>query len=95
MQEVLLLGLVVIAAAVPGVPWWMRRSRRQGWQSLQAVHVIVNLKSGQSIDGYLVRQEGQLLFVRNAMLIGESDEPIPMDGQVIVERSEIEFIQSP
>lgn len=66
-----------------------------GWRRLRARRIIVNLKSGQSLDGYLVRQAGQLLFIREAMLLGAGDNPVPIDGEVIVERSEIEFIQSP
>lgn len=95
MLEVLLLLLGLVAGGVSAAYWQPGRRKPRGWKSLQAVRIIVNLKSGQSIDGYLVRQEAQLLFIRNAVLIGQSDEPIPMDGQVIVERSEIEFIQSP
>lgn len=66
-----------------------------GWRRLRSTRVVINLKSGQSIDGYLVRQSGQLLFIRGAVLIHGGDQPAPMDGQVIVERSEIDFIQSP
>lgn len=98
MLEVLGFALVVAASpwlAISTVIWWKAKRRRQGWKSLQAVRIILNLKSGQSIDGWLVRQEAQLLFLRDAVLIGNSDEPLPMDGQVIVERNEIEFIQSP
>lgn len=66
-----------------------------GWRRLRARRIVVNLKTGQALDGFLTRQVGQLLFIRGAMLLGAGDEPIAMDGEVIVERSEIEFIQSP
>lgn len=66
-----------------------------GWRRVRARRVIVNLKSGQSLDGYLVRQVGALLFLREAMLLSAGDNPIQIDGEVIVERSEVDFIQSP
>ena len=98
MFEVLAFALIAPVAtwvAMWSAKRWAGRRQLQGWQSLQAVRIIVNLKSGQSIDGYLVRQEASLLFLRDAVLIGNSDEPVPVDGQIIVEQSEIEFTQSP
>lgn len=96
LEAILIILLLAFApVAVAALTWLRVRRQALGWQSLQAVRIIVNLKSGQSIDGYLVRQEAQILFIRDAVLIGQSDEPVPMDGQVIIERSEIEFTQSP
>ncbi|WP_417220518.1 hypothetical protein [Arthrobacter sp.] len=82
------LGLIIGAAAV-----WL--ALRLHWRSLVAHRVVVNLKSGQSLDGFLVRQSGPLLFVRDASFLQPGSEPVAMDGEIVVERSEVEFIQAP
>lgn len=84
---------VVAALAVGGLVVCFYQAA--AWRRVRARRIIVNLKSGQSLDGVLIRQVGQLLFLREAMLLGAGDNPIQIDGEVIVERSEIDFIQSP
>jgi hypothetical protein len=55
--------------------------------------VVLNLRSGQAIDGLLVRQEGPLLFVAEASLHDGGENPTLIDGQAVVERQTIDFIQ--
>ncbi|MDI3330139.1 MAG: hypothetical protein QJR09_05300 [Micrococcus sp.] len=57
--------------------------------------VIVNLKSGRGVDGVLVRRSGPLLFLKNALLLEEGRDPVPLDGETVIERSEVEFLQAP
>lgn len=54
---------------------------------------IVNLKSGRTFRGILWKQTGPLVVMRQAEMLEAGRDPVPVDGEVVVERSEIEFIQ--
>lgn len=56
--------------------------------------VIVNLVTGQAIDGVLLGQDGPLLIVANATLLEPDAEPARLDGQAVIERDKVAFIQS-
>jgi hypothetical protein len=55
--------------------------------------VLVNLDDGRAFAGILYSRRGPLLILRQARLIEPGSEPIAVDGEVIVERSRISFIQ--
>lgn len=55
--------------------------------------VLVHLLGGRTLDGVLWRSQGPLLVLRDTKLI-EAGRIVPVDGEVIVERSRIEFIQA-
>lgn len=68
----------------------MRRYRQ-----LVAHHrMLVNLVDGSAIEGVLWDERGPLLVVRDGRLFapGASD-PTPLDGEVIVARDRIAFVQ--
>lgn len=84
---------LVLAAALlagAGLAWW---KLAVPWQLVKARKVVINLRSGQAIDGLLVRQSGPLLFIAEARLHEGSESPVPIDGQAVVERPNIDFIQ--
>jgi len=60
---------------------------------------IVNLKSGTVFRGILYRREGGLQILRQAELIQDrgkavnGTKPATLDGEVILDASEIDFIQ--
>lgn len=56
--------------------------------------VVVNLLSGSAINGVLVRQRGPLLHLKDAQLLEQGAEPAPLDGEIVVERSQVDFIQA-
>ncbi len=56
-------------------------------------HVLVNLDDGRAFTGILYSRRGPLLTLRQARLIEPGGEPIDVDGEVIVERHRISFIQ--
>lgn len=59
-----------------------------------AVHkrVVVNL-ADTAFDGILWVQRGPLLVLRDAKLLQPGAEPVPLDGEVLIERARVEFIQ--
>lgn len=57
--------------------------------------VIVNLVDGNSIDGVLFDQDGPLLVLKNATYLAPDTTPTQLDGDVVVERDRVLFIQAP
>ena len=84
------LGLGVwVAAGLIGVAvwaWWKSRQKIVG-------RVMVNLIDGTALEGVLLASTRHQLTLGNAKLVGESTEPIPLDGTVYVERSTVHFVQ--
>lgn len=56
--------------------------------------VLINLIDGSAIDGLLIDRRGVLLVLVDATLHSNSAEPMPLDGEVYVERSRVLFIQA-
>ncbi len=56
--------------------------------------VLVNLTTGQAIDGVLVRQAGPLLMLANATLLEPNAEPTQLDGEAVIERDRVAFVQA-
>ncbi|AYN57579.1 RNA binding protein [Arthrobacter phage Lunar] len=71
-------------APIPADPWRVVVARR----------CVVNLKSGRAVDGVLVGQDGPLLFLKNAVLLEQGNEPAAIDGEAVVQASEVDFIQA-
>jgi hypothetical protein len=88
MEWIALLLLVALAALICLGAW-----RARPWRLVKARRVVVNLRSGQAIQGLLVRQSGPLLFIAQAALHEGHNEPVPLDGEAVIERHTIDFIQ--
>lgn len=56
--------------------------------------VLINLLSGRAVEGVLVKQSGPLLHVKDARLHEPGLEASSVDGEVIIERSQVDFIQA-
>lgn len=54
--------------------------------------VMVNLSAGNAIDGILWDDRGSLIVLRDANLHSDGGSA-PLDGEVIVERDRIAFVQ--
>jgi small nuclear ribonucleoprotein (snRNP)-like protein len=61
-----------------------------------AVHrrVVVNLADGRAFTGVLCARRRRLLVLRNAELLEKGLSPVRLDGRVIVERAQIDFVQA-
>lgn len=64
------------------------------WRTLVARRVIINLKTGRGLDGLLVRKSGQLLFLREATALEPGTPPAAIDGETVVQLSDVDFIQT-
>ncbi|MFC5992940.1 hypothetical protein ACFQE5_01795 [Pseudonocardia hispaniensis] len=83
--EVALVVAVLAAAVVHRVRETRTAVRRR---------VLVNLIGGQAIDGVLWARRGRMLILRDAKLLEQGVEPVPMDGEVIIDRQQIDFVQA-
>lgn len=55
--------------------------------------VLVNLDDGRAFDGVLYDRRGPLLVLREAKLIEPGSPPVSVDGEVLIERPRVAFIQ--
>lgn len=55
--------------------------------------VLVNLKTDKALGGVLFAQRGPILVLKNAELHESGRPPVALDGDVIVERSNVDFLQ--
>jgi hypothetical protein len=55
--------------------------------------VVVNLISGPALNGVLLENRGELLVLGDATVSVSGSQPMPAQGQVIVERSNVAFVQ--
>ena len=54
--------------------------------------VIVSLKSGNSVRGYVSAYRRDYLVLKSAEML-RAQGVIPMDGELLIERSNVDFIQ--
>lgn len=57
--------------------------------------VVINLKTGRAVIGVLWAKRGPLLLVKDASIIEASAgaRPVSADGEVLVERANVDFMQ--
>jgi hypothetical protein len=55
--------------------------------------VIVNLTTDKAFGGVLWAKRGPLLVLRDAQLLEAGRAAVPMDGEVVVERARVDFVQ--
>jgi small nuclear ribonucleoprotein (snRNP)-like protein len=56
--------------------------------------VLVNLKTDKAVRGVLVAQRGPILILKDAELLEAGRDPVRLDGDVIIERSNMDFAQA-
>ncbi|MFJ9448169.1 hypothetical protein ACIRRH_41095 [Kitasatospora sp. NPDC101235] len=64
--------------------WWRRTALRR--------RVVVNL-ADKAFAGVLWAKRGPLLVLRDAELLQAGMPAVTMDGEVVIERARVEFIQ--
>lgn len=55
--------------------------------------VIVNLTDGSAIQGVLWNSRGAWLTIRDAKLLVANTSPQPIDGEAVVYRDRVSFVQ--
>ena len=58
--------------------------------------VIVTLKSGAAFQGVLWEQDRQALVLRDASALpGSNQQPVPVDGELVVLLADVDYLQKP
>lgn len=81
----LLALLVAGAVAYRALTAWRTTALRR--------RVVVNLRSGRAVEGILFERAGPLLVLKSARLHDAGSAPIDVDGDVVLERSVVDFVQ--
>lgn len=55
--------------------------------------VLVQMQSGRAFTGVQWRRRGRLLVLRGAEMLEPNNQPTPMDGEVVLDRAEIDYVQ--
>lgn len=91
MTEALIVGfLLLILAGAAALVLWLRRQDRLAVRR----RVMVNLIDGKAVGGVLWSRAGRVLVLRDATLHERGVEPTGMDGDVLVDRSRVDFVQA-
>jgi small nuclear ribonucleoprotein (snRNP)-like protein len=62
-------------------------------RTLTRKKVVINLHSSRAFVGILWAQRGPLVVLRNVTMHEPGAAPAPVDGEIVIERDQIEFIQ--
>lgn len=85
---------IAVTGATAAVAWPSRdRLIRQRLRD----QVVVTLKSGSAFRGVLFEADARSFVLRNVEMLGRPGDGvhIPVDGELMVARSEVEFVQRP
>lgn len=55
--------------------------------------VIVNLKTGKAFRGVLWQRLSGFLVLKQAELLRQREQPLPVDGDILVPFADVEFLQ--
>ncbi|MEU1526365.1 hypothetical protein ABZ413_29630 [Nocardia rhamnosiphila] len=66
---------------------------RYGYGYVARRRVIVNLKTGSAIAGVITKWRGPFYVLRDAS-VHEGDQSAPADGEVLVDKSNVDYIQA-
>jgi small nuclear ribonucleoprotein (snRNP)-like protein len=86
---VLTLGVLFIAACVAWHAVDVFGARRLASRK----RVLVALRSGRAVTGVLWARRGRSLVLKSAEMLEPGQEAIPMDGDVILDRGQVEYVQ--
>ena len=65
------------------------------YKHLQAKpRVVVNLLSGTSVSGVVISTRGPLITLKSAYIHQDGQEAMPADGEIAIDKSNIDFVQT-
>lgn len=84
--------LAEVALLLVGVAVWVALRVRNDRLALRK-RVLVALLDGKAMNGILWARRGRLVVLRDVTLIEPGTSPVSMDGEVIIDRSRVDFVQ--
>ena len=82
-------GVLFLLGGVSVHTWDLLVSRRTGARR----RVLVQMKSGRAFTGVQWQRRRDLLVLRGTEMLEPGNQPQSMDGDVILDRVEIEYVQ--
>lgn len=79
--------LLVLAAGALAVGALRRRTSRL------LRRVVVNIEGDRAFNGVLVERHRDILVLRDVSLLEPGQEPISLDGEVVLDRARVAFVQ--
>lgn len=67
--------------------------QRRVYKALLTDRVVVNMRTGKAFSGVVWEEHHDLLVLRAAKLLEPTREPVDLDGDVVLDRQVIDFIQ--
>lgn len=92
MAELVVLTLGV-AAIVAAIVWHVAQTVWANRLMLRR-KVVVNLLGDRAVSGVLWCRRGGLIVLKQAQLHEPGVDPVAMDGDVLIERARVEFVQA-
>ncbi len=89
----LVVVLSVIVAVLATVVIWYGVEEIRTRRTLSRRRVVVNLVDDQAVTGVLWLTHRRLVVLRSASLVQPGREPVRMDGDVVIERDRINWVQ--
>lgn len=86
---VISLGVLFVAAGIG----WHLTERLWARRLMVRRKVLVALHTGQAVTGVLWARRDRFLVLKDAELLEPGAEPTRMDGDVIVERDQVTYVQ--
>ena len=90
-QEILLLAAILVVGISTGVLYPAWRDIRVERTPLSD-HVVVNLDSGDAVEGAMVRSNAMYYLVKGATIHSGGDSVVA-DGTVVIPRRQVDYIQ--
>jgi hypothetical protein len=87
----LLAALVLVAMGAALMRTWMSADRDR---VMLRRRVLVNLDTGRAFSGVLWSKTGDWLVLRNAEMLERGSPATPVDGELILDRRRVEFLQA-
>lgn len=84
---------MLFGAGMAGVYFWLSQ-----WHCRTVLYrrkVVVNATNGRTFAGVVWEDTGRWVVLRNAEMIEPRGERVPVDGEVVIDRDLIEFVQVP
>lgn len=93
----IVLASAILAAAVVVATWLLIRARDRLLRERFCDKVVVTLKSGSAFSGVLFKADERALILRDTQALGvaPSGDHVAVDGELILFRTDIDFLQRP
>lgn len=93
----LVIGVVALVAISVFATWVVggKLLDRQAPEPLQiSQRVVVNLKTGTAITGVMTINPSGFLIVKGAEVVEPGHNPVPADGEILVDQANVDYIQA-